>query len=88
MSPNRQSRWATWGTVSSGFREIGIGWNRLGSVGLLAPFLAPAAPSPRLRGGLCRRQLLPSGHAPLAEPAAYRAGSFHRGSLILVGIPD
>ena len=42
MSPNLESRWATWGTVSSGFREIEIGWDRLGSVGLLVPFLAPA----------------------------------------------
>jgi hypothetical protein len=31
-----------WGTVSSGFREIEIGWDRLESVGVLAPFLAPA----------------------------------------------
>jgi hypothetical protein len=32
----------TWGMVSSGFREIEIGWDRLESVGHLAPFLAPA----------------------------------------------
>ncbi len=31
------------GHGSSGFREIEIGWSRLESVGLLAPFLAPAA---------------------------------------------
>jgi hypothetical protein len=37
MSPNQGSRWTTWGTVSSGFREIDIGWDRLDSVGLLAP---------------------------------------------------
>lgn len=42
MSPNLGSRWTTWGTVSSGFREIEIGWDRLESVGLLAPFLAPS----------------------------------------------
>ena len=42
MSPESGTRWTTWGTVSSGFREIEIGWDRLGSVGLLAPFLAPA----------------------------------------------
>jgi hypothetical protein len=30
MSPNRQSRWATWGTVSSGFRKIEIGWDLWG----------------------------------------------------------
>ena len=42
MSLNPESRWATWGTVSSGFREIEIGWDRLESAGLLASFLAPA----------------------------------------------
>ena len=42
MSPNLRSRWTTWGTVSSGFREIELRWDRLGYVGLLAPFLAPA----------------------------------------------
>jgi len=42
MSPTLGSRWTTWGTVSSGSREIEIGWDRLESVGLLAPFLAPA----------------------------------------------
>jgi len=41
MSPNQGSGWTTWGTVSSGFREIEIGWNRLESVGLVAPSLAP-----------------------------------------------
>jgi hypothetical protein len=30
-----------WGTVSSGFREIEIGWDRLESVGHVAPFVAP-----------------------------------------------
>jgi hypothetical protein len=40
MSPNLASHWTTWGTVSSGFREIEIGWNRLESVELLAPFPA------------------------------------------------
>src|SRR5215203_4387068 len=44
-------RWTTWGTVSSGFREIEIGWDRLDSVGLLAPFLAPAARSAGLLTG-------------------------------------
>jgi hypothetical protein len=43
MSPSLGCRTTTWGTVSSSFREIEIGWDRLGSVGLLAPFLAPAA---------------------------------------------
>jgi hypothetical protein len=38
--PDPEDRWTTWGTVSSGFREIEIGWDRLESVGLLAPFLA------------------------------------------------
>ncbi len=47
MSPNQGSRWATWGTASSGCREIEIGWDRLESVGVLAPFLAPA------RAGAC-----------------------------------
>jgi hypothetical protein len=50
MSPNRESRWTTWGTVSGGFREIEIGWDRLGSVGVLAPFLAPAAWISRTEG--------------------------------------
>jgi hypothetical protein len=40
MSPNLEARWTTWSAVSSGFREIEIGWDRLESVGLLAPFLA------------------------------------------------
>jgi hypothetical protein len=42
--PEPEARLTTWGTVSSGFREIEIGWDRLESVGLLAPFLAPATP--------------------------------------------
>src|SRR6476469_186280 len=42
MSPNLESRWTTWGTVSSGFREIELRGDRLESVGVLAPFLAPA----------------------------------------------
>jgi hypothetical protein len=41
MSPNRRSRWTTRGTVSSDFREIEIGWDRLESVGHVAPFVAP-----------------------------------------------
>jgi hypothetical protein len=41
MSPNLD-RWTAWGTVSSGFRKIEIGWDQLESVGVLAPFLAPA----------------------------------------------
>jgi hypothetical protein len=40
LSPHQGSRWTTWGTVSSGFREIEIGWGRLGTVGLFVPFLA------------------------------------------------
>src|SRR3954447_16406395 len=43
MSPNLGSRWTTWSTASSGFREIKLRGDRLESVGLLAPFLAPAA---------------------------------------------
>ena len=39
MSPNLQIGWTTWGTVSNGFREIEIGWDRLESVGLLAPVI-------------------------------------------------
>lgn len=30
MSPNQGSRWATWGTVASGFHEIEIGWDLWG----------------------------------------------------------
>jgi hypothetical protein len=41
MSPNLKSRWTTWGTVSSGFRGIEIGLDRLESVGHVAPFVAP-----------------------------------------------
>jgi hypothetical protein len=63
MSPNRQSRWATWGTVSSGFREIETGWDRLGSVGLLAPFLAPATVGLDTAG---RRRLDGSSYVPPA----------------------
>jgi hypothetical protein len=51
MSPNQGSRWTTWGTISSGFREIEIGWDRLGSVGHVAPFVAPARTSPTAVGG-------------------------------------
>src|ERR1700709_157559 len=40
--PEFRVRWTTWGTVSSRFREIEIAWDRLESVGHLAPFLAPA----------------------------------------------
>jgi hypothetical protein len=42
MSPNLESSWTTWGTVSSGIREIELRGDRLESVGHLAPFLAPA----------------------------------------------
>jgi hypothetical protein len=41
MGPSPQSCWTTWGTVSSGFREIELRRDRLGPVGDLAPFLAP-----------------------------------------------
>jgi hypothetical protein len=37
MSPRQGSRWTTWGTVSSGLRESEISWDRLGSVGYVAP---------------------------------------------------
>jgi len=40
MSAVRWLGWATWSAVSSGFREIEIGWNRLESVGML-PHLLP-----------------------------------------------
>jgi len=40
MSPNLESRWTTWGTVSSGFREIEIGWDLWG-------FLPHFLPQPR-----------------------------------------
>jgi len=43
--PASESRWTTWGTVSSGFREIEIGRDRLESVAHLAPFLAPTTPA-------------------------------------------
>jgi hypothetical protein len=39
--PESRTRWTTWGTVSSGFREIELRGDRLESVGLLAPFLGP-----------------------------------------------
>lgn len=42
MSPNFEIDRTRWSLVSSGFHEIEIGWDRLESVGLLAPFLAPA----------------------------------------------
>jgi hypothetical protein len=32
LSPNLVSRWTTWGAVSSGFREIEIGWNLWGTL--------------------------------------------------------
>jgi hypothetical protein len=35
--------WTTWGTILSGFREIDLRGDRLESVGLLAPFLAPGS---------------------------------------------
>jgi len=43
----RETRWTTWGTVSSAFREIELRGDRLESVEHLAPFLAPAD-APRL----------------------------------------
>jgi hypothetical protein len=43
MSPTQESRWTTWGTVSSGSREIELRGDRLESVGHLAPFLAPGS---------------------------------------------
>jgi hypothetical protein len=42
MSPNPGSRWTTWSTVSSGFREIEIRWDRLGSVRPSCPISCPA----------------------------------------------
>ena len=40
--PDPPARATTWGSVSSGFREIELRGDRLESVGHLAPFLAPA----------------------------------------------
>src|SRR4051812_49182320 len=42
MSPNLGCGWTTWGTVSSGFRDIELRGDRLESVGRVAPFVAPA----------------------------------------------
>ena len=63
MSPNLESRWTTWGTVSSGFREIKLRGDRLESVGLLAPFLAPATVGLGTAG---RRRLDGSSYVPAA----------------------
>ena len=41
MSSIGEIGWTTWGTVSSGFREIELRGDHLESVGHLAPFLAP-----------------------------------------------
>jgi hypothetical protein len=41
MSPRLGPRWATWGTVSSGFRKIEIGWSLWG----MLPHLLPQATS-------------------------------------------
>jgi hypothetical protein len=41
MSRRRGLCRAMWGLVSSGYDEIGLGWDRLGYVGLRAPFRAP-----------------------------------------------
>lgn len=41
MSAALGSRWTTWDTVSSGFREIELRGDRPESVGLVAPFVAP-----------------------------------------------
>ena len=37
--PGRDYCWTTWGTVSSGFREIELRWDRLESVGHVAHLL-------------------------------------------------
>jgi hypothetical protein len=42
MSLSLEIGWTTWGTVSSGFREIELRGDRLESVGHVAPFVAPA----------------------------------------------
>src|SRR3954454_24694408 len=42
MSPNQGPRWTTWDTISSGFREIELRGDRLESVGLVAPCVAPS----------------------------------------------
>lgn len=38
--PDLEVGWTTWRAFWSGFREIEFGWDRLESVGFLAPFLA------------------------------------------------
>jgi hypothetical protein len=53
-----------WGSVSSGFCEIEIGWDRLGFVGLLAPFLAPTV-NRHPRGRLGERLCLPEPEGPI-----------------------
>ena len=57
MSPNLGSRRTTWSTVSSGFREIEIGWDRLGSVSPVAPSVSPA--SRDRKTSMCQRHFSP-----------------------------
>jgi len=49
MSPNRQSRRASWDTASSGFRRIEISWDLWGFLAAEASRRAGRAPSPRGR---------------------------------------
>src|SRR4051794_41983591 len=41
MSPNLRSRWTARGTVSSGFRDIEIGWDRRGDLWGPLPHFSP-----------------------------------------------
>jgi hypothetical protein len=43
MSPIPRVCWTAWGSVSRGFCEIAVGWNRLESVAPVAPSVAPLA---------------------------------------------
>ncbi len=55
MSPNLESRWTTWGTVSAVFERssyVGIGWNPWG-------FLPHSLPQRIMRNQLFLRQTLP-----------------------------
>src|SRR6478672_4349760 len=61
MSPNQGFCWATWGTVSSGFCEIKIRGDRLGSVGHVAPFVAPAPCQPAGTDRVVLRDVEPAG---------------------------
>jgi hypothetical protein len=68
-SPRRWVGWTTWSLVSSGFRRIESRWNRLESVGHVAPFVAHEDLLSSERGSVrCRMQS--SANRPLADRAA------------------